>query len=133
MEHLDTSKIKGPHGAKLLAIFDKVCELAADADVFVRERGFSRFKTGTQTLFKVVGVVDYALWKTKQAMFNEIPPATVKKLVAGKGNATKEEVAAALPPYVGEYTYACDDESDAVAVGVAWMALNMRREKSIEN
>lgn len=101
-------------------IFDRICELAKNADVFVRERGFSRFKTGTQTLFKVVGAADMALWKTKQTVFDEIPPATVKKLIAGKGNATKEEVAAALPPIVGYRHYACDDESDAVAVGIAW-------------
>ena len=45
----------------------------------------------------------------------------MKKLVAGKASASKEEVAAALESYVGKQEYACDDESDAVAVGIAWL------------
>lgn len=40
---LDKRKHKGSHGAILQAIYDKICELAGDADVFVREQGFSRF------------------------------------------------------------------------------------------
>lgn len=95
-------------------------ELSADADVFVRERGFSRYSAGTQTLFKVVGISDLALWQARQAVFDEIPPTIVKKFITGRGNATKEEVAAALPQFVGDITYACDDQSDAVAIGVTW-------------
>lgn len=120
MLHLDNSKCK-THGEALTRIYSLVFTLARQADCYVRERGFSRFQTGTQTLFKVVGVSDLALWAAKQAVFDEIPPASVKKIITGKGNATKEEVAAALIPYVGEYEYACDDESDSVAVGVAWV------------
>ncbi len=121
---LNNKAHKGPHGSILERIYNMTYELAQNADVLVRERGFSRFKTDTQTLFKVVGVTDLAAWKAKGATFNEIPPATVKKLVAGKGTATKAEVAEALPQYVGDFTYESDNGSDAVAVGVAWVLQN---------
>ena len=96
-------------------------ELAPQADVFVRERGFSCHASGTQTLFKVVGVSDMALWNAKKETFQEIPPAKVKKRITGKGSATKTEVADALSAFVGAFLYASNDESDAVAIGIAWI------------
>lgn len=118
---LDNRKIKEPHGSILARIFDCVVELAPLADIFVRERGFSCHAAGTQTLFKVVGVADMALWITSQDVFQEIAPTSVKKHITGKGSATKAEVAEALRAYVGAVSYASDDQSDAVAIGVAWV------------
>ena len=86
----------------------------------VRERGFSRFNKATQVSYKVHGVIDYVL-----AMYgyedtvDPIPPTTVKSIIAGNGKASKDEVMKALEKYVGKREYATDDESDAVAVGVA--------------
>ena len=57
-------------------------------------------------------------------MFEEIGPKRIKKLLTGDGNAEKTAVASALRKYVGEQKYACDDMSDAVAVGVAWLLQN---------
>ena len=54
-------------------------------------------------------------------MFEELAPSTVKSIVAGNKDATKEEVAAALEKYVGKQEYDVDDLSDAVATGVAWL------------
>ena len=54
-------------------------------------------------------------------MFDEVHPKAVKKLVANDQLAEKQAVADALPQFVGEREYACDDESDAVAVGLAWL------------
>lgn len=119
--HVDTSKCKGGHGEKLSMIYDAIYELANQSDYFVRERGFSRFPATTQILFKVVGTSDLALWDAKRAAFEEITPSEVKKVVAGNGKATKGEVGECLSSYVGVQAYACEDESDAVAVGVAWM------------
>lgn len=113
--------MKEPHGGILNRIYNLIADLAPQADIFVRERGFSRHIAGTQTLFKVVGVSDLALWQSRQDVFHEIPPARVKKQITGKGNATKEDVAKALPAFVGDMEYASDDQSDAVAIGVAWV------------
>jgi len=45
----------------------------------------------------------------------------VKKLLTGSGKASKTEVAMALERYVATQQYETDDESDAVAVGLAWL------------
>lgn len=88
--------------------------------ILIRERGFSRFNKETQRLFRVVGIADYVAF-TEGLAFEEISPMTVKKHVTGNNKASKEAVAAALEAYVGKQDYACDDESDAVAVGVGWL------------
>lgn len=93
-------------------------------DVIVREQGFFKFPAETQVLCKVIGVSDLVAWKMLNTEFFEISPKEVKKLVTGNAQATKDEVAAGLVKYVGELEYACDDESDAVAVGVAWLIKN---------
>ena len=61
----------------------------------MRERAFSRFPHETQALFKVVGIADLAVWKQRKAAWEELAPASVKKLLAGSGKADKAEVAAA--------------------------------------
>lgn len=64
---------------------------------------------------------DLYAWGFGHKEFIDISPKTVKKLVANNDNAEKEEVALALQQFVGTREYACDDESDAVAVGIAWL------------
>ena len=75
-------------------------------------------------LSKAVGISDAFLWKIYGQEFEEINPKTVKKNIAGNGNATKEEVAKCLVDYVGERKYATDDESDALAIGIGWLIEN---------
>ena len=118
--HLNNRGEKKCHGQILAEIYAIITELAVDVAVFVREKGFSRFPHETQALFKVVGVDDLEAWTTCRTEFVEIAPTTVKKLLAGSGRATKEEVATALETYVGNHKYEVDDESDALAVGIAW-------------
>ena len=50
-----------------------------------------------------------------------IAPTTIKKALTGSGKASKADVASSLAAHVGALDYACDDESDSVAVGVAWL------------
>ncbi len=87
----------------------------------MRERAFSRFPRETQALSKVVGIADLVAWQQSCAAFYEIAPTTVKKLLAGSGKAEKEAVALALECYLGYQMYRTDDESDAAAVGIAWL------------
>ena len=72
-------------------------------------------------LHEVVGISDLYAWGFGGRQFDEINPKAVKKAVTGNSSAEKDEVAAALVQFVGEHEYACDDESDAVAVGIAWL------------
>ena len=73
---------------------------------------------------KVVGIADLVAWQQSIAIFHEIAPTTVKKLLTGSGKAEKEAVAQALDRYLGAKVYETDDESDAAAVGVAWLLQN---------
>lgn len=96
-----------------------------DVAAVVRERGFSRFNGATQALFRVVGVADLTMHRAGMTVeLGEIPPSTIKLLVAGHGHAEKADVAAALRAYLKPsqqaHIFKTDDESDAVAVGIAW-------------
>ncbi len=86
---------KAGHGEILAAIYVLLRELSMDINVFVREKGFSRFPHETQALFKVVGIADLVAWQKCRAVYEEIAPSAVKKLLVGSGTASKEEVAAA--------------------------------------
>lgn len=93
----------------------------------VREKAIypNRFQMKTiGTLHKVIGVADLYAWHMFGREFEEIHPNVVKHLVTGDANAGKDRVAEMLEDYVGVQQYACDDESDAVAVGVAWLIQN---------
>lgn len=109
------------HGLILNTIYTTIQPWIARADVLVRERGFSRYAAETQALFKVVGITDLAAWQIREMTFDEIAPASVKKIITGSGRASKADVAASLAQYVGQQFYASDDESDATAVAVAWL------------
>lgn len=123
VKNKDTSK---PHGEILDQIEREFTQLLRifQPTVVVREKGFSRFARETQALYKVMGMADMALCRECGCEFEEIAPLSVKKLVAGSGKASKEEVKTALATFVGEQSYETNDESDAVAVGIAWLLLN---------
>lgn len=96
---------------------------------FVREKavknyGRTRGSMATSAILQVVGIADYMLHKKKGASWYEIYPVSVKKLITGNGKAEKQEVADALIEYVGSHEYKNDDESDATAVGIAWLVSN---------
>ena len=122
--------LKKPHGQKLSEFRDLFSSeidywisegVGTDNIYFVRERGFSRFATETQTIFRMVGITDLVLWDKAEKSFEQLAPKEVKRLVAGTGEAKKKDVADTQPDYVGPQEYKTDDESDAVAVGIAWI------------
>lgn len=92
--------------------------------VVVKERTISRFAQDTLVLGKVTGVAEMILWVVAQTEFQELAPMTIKKLVAGNGRASKEEVAEAIDNYCSHTQFQTDDESDAVAVAIAWLIQN---------
>ena len=92
--------------------------------MYVRERGLSRFNAEVQALFRVVGISDLVAWKNTSDTFFEIAPSSVKKMITGDGRASKEQVASCLEQYIGPQQYESDDESDACAVGIAWLIEN---------
>lgn len=86
-----------------------------------KQRGPHQKSRTIEVLHKVVGVADLYAWAFGNKQFDEVDPKAVKSRVANNHLAEKDEVAKALKQFVGDYEYACDDESDAVAVGVSWL------------
>lgn len=110
-------------GHGLALFFDSLAEILAkyNVDVYVREKAVITHMADTDRLFRIGGVSDVALWEVRQTGFFDITPSSVKKIITGNGRARKDEVAKCLAPYVGEQTYMTNDESDAIAVGVAFL------------
>lgn len=127
-----TGKRKKTNAQKLVEIYNTLddfisrFDLASSEDLhIVRERGFSRFATETQAIFRVVGLVDYfCLEKLGTKDIMEITPPSVKKLVTGDGKASKSEVMDEVRNFLVEdqrdMQFYSDDVSDAIAVGIAY-------------
>ena len=117
---------KKTHGFRLCEIDNEIERYLTEYEPthIVRERGFSRFPATTQTLFKVVGISDKAVYYHEGKDVHEIAPTSVKKLVTGNGKASKKDVEKAVIERLQidktDY-FANDDESDAAAVGLAYL------------
>ncbi len=123
--HVKT-KVSKSHGYRLGEISEEIDRYITQyqPEHIVREKGFSRFAATTQALFKVVGVSDLYAHMRMDKVISEIPVTTVKKAVTGSGKATKDEVADAVRKILRldkPDFFATDDESDACAVGLAYM------------
>lgn len=109
-----------PRQVKLSLISSKTKELVAKyqplhKQVFVEE-GFTKYNKETQSLYAARGAFESELGSYDIVSFS---PATIKKNIAGHGQATKELVAKKICKTfdVGEDYFETDNESDAVAVG----------------
>jgi Holliday junction resolvasome RuvABC endonuclease subunit len=96
-------------GTKFLSLMEEYTP-----SIVVIEQGFSLFNASTQALFKVHGLVNYLFAQYEQIYY---PASTVKKIIAGKGNVTKEEVRDAIIKKYPKVKFSTLDESDAFAVG----------------
>ena len=106
-------------------MFEKIHSEYPLIDYAVREKGFSRFPSVTQALFRVVGVADLKSLE----LFNvrdvaEIPPTRVKLFIGGYGKASKDEVAQGVVERLREdqkdMEFYSDDVTDAIAVGMTF-------------
>lgn len=119
--------VNKPHGKILGEIGNMMSDFLAGkrVKVAVRERAFSKYNAETQAIHKVVGVSEMIVWHILEMKFQELAPRSVKKYVTGWGSASKEEVAEAIDNYIPKHPqFYSDDESDAVAVGLAWFIAN---------
>jgi Holliday junction resolvasome RuvABC endonuclease subunit len=110
---------------KLKMIGNKFIEAMKEypPDKVIIEQGFTLYNPSTQALFKVQGIVSYIFSDYEQIYY---PASTVKKLVGGKGNMTKDEVQNAILKKYPKIKFKNTDESDAFALGLCYF---MRREE----
>lgn len=124
LSHIKTDAKKS-RGYRLFQIYNHmkaIYEKYPEIRYVVREKGFSKFPSVTQTLFQVVGISTVCAYNYGHDDIAEIAPTSVKKAVTGNGKASKEQVAQALLDKFGlNLVFGTNDESDAVGVGIAFL------------
>jgi Holliday junction resolvasome RuvABC endonuclease subunit len=113
---------KHTHGKRLLKIENFMQELREKypPKVVVIERGFSRFNTSTQVVYRVHGVVNKFFHDVEQVYY---PPKTVKESII-RGDATKKLVQQKIAAVYPDVAFANEDESDSYAVALTYLIKN---------
>ncbi|KFN03139.1 hypothetical protein D0U04_13705 [Bacillus clarus] len=93
----------------------------APFDLIVREGFSSKIAYTNYTVFSAWNAVDRALNSFGLKVDDSIGQASVKKKLLGKGRAEKEEVEAGVRQYVEWGEFKTSDESDACAIGLAYL------------
>jgi len=86
-------------------------------EVIVIEQGFTLYNKSTQAIFRVHGIANYIFCNYEQIYY---PATTVKKVVGGKGNMSKEELRNVILKENPDIKFNSFDESDAFAVGITY-------------
>jgi Holliday junction resolvasome RuvABC endonuclease subunit len=116
-------KGKHTHGKRLYELYQAALALQTTypPTACAVERGFSRFNTETQVLYRVHGIFNMAYKDVPQFYY---PPKTVKAALLD-GDATKKQVQEAIKKHYSNIEFADgdpgEDESDSCAVGVTHM------------
>ena len=89
--------------------------------IVIMERGFYRYNTSTEQVFRAHGIMNYVFWDIEQVYYHS---TTIRKIVAGKGNLKKEQVRDYILSKYNNVTFLNYDESDSFAVGLTWFINN---------
>ncbi len=90
-------------------------------EIIIIEQGFNLYNASTQAIFRVHGLVNFLFADYEQIYY---PASTVKKVVGGKGNMTKEEIWNVLNKKYPKIKLRNYDESDAFSVGMTFFLKN---------
>jgi Holliday junction resolvasome RuvABC endonuclease subunit len=113
---------KHSHGLRLYHIANeihKLRELYPPSQVVI-ERGFSRFNTATQVIYRVHGLINYLFHDIEQVYY---PPKTVKEAII-KGDASKKVVRQIIENHYPGVKFEDEDQSDAFGVGLTYLIKN---------
>lgn len=110
---------KEPHGKRLKYIADEINKLKEQypPKIVAIERGFSRFNTSTQVIYRVHGLINYLFYDVEQVYY---PPKKIKEAII-KGDATKLLVRKTIE---SKYTYVKfenEDESDSFSIALCYL------------
>lgn len=108
---------RAERGKRLRFIGDELQRITEEYDIVevAIEKGFSRYNKSTQALYSVIGVALYILYEFPIFFY---PSSTIKKQIAGKGNASKQSVQKEILRRYPDVEFEDLDQSDSVAVGV---------------
>lgn len=107
---------------KLYKLEKWLCELAEKypPKYISIERGFSRFNTETQVLFRVHGVVNRLFYDVPQYYY---PPKKIKAMIVS-GNASKDLLRKTIKSKLPNVIMKNEDESDAVGIALTYLIEN---------
>lgn len=110
---------KDNHGKRLYYIGKEMIDLKNKypPQVIAIERGFSRFNTATQVVYRVHGLINYLFHDIEQVYY---PPKTVKEAII-RGDASKKLVREVIEKKYPEVTFEDEDQSDAFGVALTYM------------
>lgn len=113
---------KHTHGKRLYHIAKEIHTLREKypPSTIAIERGFGRFNTSTQVIYRVHGVLNYLYHDIDQIYY---PPKTVKEAIR-RGDASKKEIQEVISLKYPDVTFQNEDESDAFAVGITYLIKN---------
>jgi Holliday junction resolvasome RuvABC endonuclease subunit len=121
---ISTSHFKksATHGQKLKYIEEEVIKIGKkyQPKIVCIERGFSRFNTSTQVIYRVHGIINKLFHNYEQIYY---PPKTVKEAIC-RGDATKKYVQDTIHSVYPDIEFANEDESDSFAVGLTYLIKN---------
>lgn len=109
---------KQPHGQRLHHLRTEIVRLGkpyVPTDVCA-EKGFSRFNTATQVIFKAHGVCNELLYMYPLTYY---PPKKIKLIITGKGDSTKKKVMEVINQKYPHIVFDDDNQSDAAGAGIA--------------
>lgn len=118
---IQTNK-KHSHGKRLYIIAQELISLKDKypPSVVVIERGFSRFNTATQVIYRVHGLINYLFHDIEQVYY---PPKKIKEAII-KGDASKKFVREVIESKYPNIKFENEDESDSFAIGITYMIEN---------
>lgn len=110
------------NGKKLKAINDWMQELIKQypPTVVCIERGFSRFNTSTQVVYRCHGIINLLFADHAQIYY---PPKSVKEAIY-KGTATKQQLQRVILNNYPDLEFNNEDESDSFAVALTYLLKN---------
>jgi Holliday junction resolvasome RuvABC endonuclease subunit len=110
---------KDNHGKRLYHIGKEIIQLKDKypPSVIVIERGFSRFNTSTQVIYRVHGLINYLFHDVEQIYY---PPKTVKEAII-RGDASKKLVRQLIEKKYPDVVFEDEDQSDSFAVALTYL------------
>lgn len=115
---ISTNK-KHTHGKRLYIIAQELVKLKDQypPSIVVIERGFSRFNTATQVIYRVHGLINYLFHDVEQIYY---PPKKIKEVII-KGDASKKVVREIIESKYLNIAFENEDESDSFAIGLTYL------------
>lgn len=114
-----TTNDKHTHGKRLYTIAQELIRLKDKypPSIIVIERGFGRFNTSTQVIYRVHGLINYLFHDIEQIYY---PPKKIKEVII-KGDASKKVVRQIIESKYTNINFNNEDESDSFAIALTYL------------